>query len=304
MDNLKYKPDTLAYYQNILTRVDECLDYHTADPVGVAQIADSVNVSYHHLAEIFCALRGESLGAHIKRKKLERAITLYSYTALNLGQVADKTGFATKHSLSKSFSQYFNRSPAAVKKASLYHKASTNILYDGITSASHYDALMQMDVDFSYREETLQGCYFTGTLTPVHALKLVNAIAYDDYVEQLVVDDACKNTTSFFIKAFDSVNFTPLKHYRMLSGMFHRQKTQAQLKAQYPQAFISPVKDGRYLVFKVPNGDLSNIKCHITLFRENIIRQKQLFVLNDFYDFFLFTNTPDALGDYYIYYGN
>lgn len=281
---------TIQWHQQVLNRVEQYLDEHYTYAFGIPQLAEQVHVSYHHLSDIFLQYRGQTLGNYLTRKKLERAAMLCAYTPLNLSAIADQTGYATKHSLAKAFNQHFGASPGSFVKASLYNRQSPNIIHDEIASAEHYLTVLQTDIPFPYKIVTLEHCYLQGRLYA----------GFDPAADVIPADEG-----NYFLKAFDSVNFSPVNAFRMFAGRFHSNifstESVTQLQALSPGLLLLPVKAGRYVVFDLPPCTILERQRYITICREQLVRRQQLFTPHDFFDFFLFSKKGvDQSGAYYL----
>lgn len=277
------------------------MNIHT--DISLQQLADHVFVSYYHLSDLFEQTAQESVGAYIKRYRLEKAASLLSYTDLSLADIADKTGYSGKHALSKAFSQQFNHSPGYFRKRPLFIKDSPNAIMDGIHSEQDYLTLLKKDFAFNYRIEALANHY-----TICRSLRLVPAsdkkgFCYNSYLDTVMNGFDKQWNGRFVIKPFDSLNFSPANRFNMHHGLFVTGETIDGLSpADLQQYIVSPVKKGRYLVFDIPAGPMDeNIKNYTTLFRENIIGYKKLFSPEDFFIFLLLSSAESKLGEFYMY---
>ncbi|MBT1712154.1 AraC family transcriptional regulator [Fulvivirgaceae bacterium PWU5] len=288
------RTETAAYYQRLQNRVAEYVENNLTASFGIRELADYTHVSYYHLAEIFRSTYTESLGHYITRIKLERAAMLSAYTPLNLSEIADATGFATKHSLSKAFTNHFGFSPGKAK-ASVIRTDSINAVMDGITSETQYRHIVQSDFPFTFKQRTLTGGVLAGyTWHFGHASPGYEAsMPYLDDLLSMTIAGRARRC----IKIFDSVNFTALRDYRLFYGIFAEDTS---MLAPHFDGLALPIRRGTYLVFDVPAGHRDDIKHHITRFRESLVWYKQMFILRDFYDFFLLHDGPDNGGEYYL----
>lgn len=297
------RKDTLQHHMRVLSRVDEYLAGDLSTAFGIGEVAAYAHASYHHLAEIFQNLRGESLGSYITRRRLERAAILSSYTKLNLSEIADKTGFATKHSLSKAFSQTFGMPPGRRRNNTLYRKDSPNILLDGITSEAQYESLLAMEFAFTCRRTRIEEGFLAGQIWRLGNNWNITPQSYEQSLRSLRFSFG-KPAHRFCLQAYDSVNFTALRDFKAFYGVFVEESDPAAFQQLNPECMIIPVKKGDYLVFDVPKGKQDEVKQYITLFRENLVWHKKIFTLHDFYDFFVFSDDHEAkTGEYFIYCG-
>jgi AraC-like DNA-binding protein len=299
MDNTSpiQRTNTTLFYKRLQNKIASYVENNVPIPFGIGELADHVCLSYHHLADIFRSTCGESLGHYITRTKLEKAAMLGAYTGLNLSEIADATGFATKHSLSKAFTNHFGFSPGKAKGA-LLRTNSINAVMDGITSEAQYQYIVQSDFLFTCKERILTAGFLVGYTWDVGAMTqdFTTSMPYLNDLLSMALTGKARRC----IKAFDSVNFSALHGYREFYGVF---TDGLHFSAHDFDGLILPVRKGTYLVFDVPGGDREDIKHCITRFRENLVWYKQMFTLSDFYDFFLLHSGPDGGGEYYLFTG-
>lgn len=291
------RTDTAAYYQRLHNKVAEYVENNLTASFGIGELADYTHVSYHHLADVFRNTQREPLGHYITRIKLERAAMLSAYTPLNLGEIADATGFATKHSLSKAFTNHFGFAPGKAKTF-LLRTDSINAVMDGITSTAQYQYIVHSDFLFTFHEQRLAGgilagyTWHFGNTSPAYE----RTMPYLSDLLSMTVNGPARRC----MRIFDSVNFTALSDYRMFYGVFTED---TRTLAPDFDGLILPIRPGNYLVFDVPPGDRDDIKHHITRFRESLVWYKKMFTLRDFYDFFLLHDGPDNGGAYFLFTG-
>ena len=103
-----------SYHQSI-NRVIDYINDHLADPVDLAMLAETANISGFHFHRIFKAFIGESPGAYISRLRLERAAQHLKTTQLTLTEIAEKTGYQSQYALSKAFKKHFGVTPTAFR---------------------------------------------------------------------------------------------------------------------------------------------------------------------------------------------
>ncbi|HEY3429868.1 MAG TPA: AraC family transcriptional regulator [Cyclobacteriaceae bacterium] len=290
--------DTVSFYQQVQNKIAEYVENNIAHAFGITELADHVHLSYHHLTDLFRNMRNESLGHAITRTRLEKAAMLSAYTTLNLSEIADATGFSTKHSLSKAFTHHFGCSPGKVNNL-LLRTDSINAVMDGITSETQYHYIVQSDFPFSYREQTLTGGLLAGYIWHHGKISPHDCKQSMPYLNDLLSMNRAGKAKRC-IKAFDSVNFSALRSYREFYGVF---TDELSFSASDFNGLVLPIRQGTYLVFDVPSGDREDIKHCITRFRENLVWYKKMFTLSDFYDFFLLHDGPDGGGEYYLYTG-
>lgn len=298
-----HKSATIAYYRAVANRVQQYVATHMQEDVSLQRVADHACVSYHHLAAIYEQTEQESIGGYIKRVRLEKAASLLWYTSLSLPVIAEKTGYAGSPSLSKAFDQQFHCSPGTFRKRPRFLKQSPNALLDGIHSAEAYQVILERDFDFEYRIEALHDYY-----TVCQSLQMVQVYSnqhfqYEDYLDIVFNAMDPHLNGSSVIKPFDSLNFSPADKFSMHHGKLITGETLAQLPPPIPEDYIvSPIMNGRYLVFDIPAGPVNEqISNYTTLFRENLVGYKKIFHPEDFFIFLLLNENEHRNGEFYLY---
>ncbi|WP_346320500.1 AraC family transcriptional regulator [Chitinophaga sp. YIM B06452] len=94
-----------AYIQNNL-----------AKELGNSELASDYCISVSKLKYGFKRIYNESLQAHVKRSRLERAKDLISATALPLQRIAQMVGYADYGNFSRRYHAYFGHPPSALKR--------------------------------------------------------------------------------------------------------------------------------------------------------------------------------------------
>jgi AraC family transcriptional regulator len=100
-----------------LARVNRAIDYivqNLAEPLDLEQVARVASFSPFHFHRVFKALVGETLGAFVKRVRLQRAMQLMSHRpGASLTEIALACGFASSSDFSRSFKQRYGVPPRA-----------------------------------------------------------------------------------------------------------------------------------------------------------------------------------------------
>ena len=94
-----------------LRTVEELLDARSADGVGVRELADAVGVHPAHLARVFRARHGVSVGEYARRLRVERAAAELARTDLPLAVIARRAGFADQSHFTRLFKQRIGATP-------------------------------------------------------------------------------------------------------------------------------------------------------------------------------------------------
>ncbi|CCH52986.1 Regulatory protein soxS [Fibrisoma limi BUZ 3] len=103
---------------NLTYQVIHYVEAHLDQPFTIRTISDELGVSYFYLHHLFGETTGQPLGELIKRLRLEQAFGYLKHSAYSVGDIGELTGFGSKHSFSRAFSQHFNYAPSTVRTQS------------------------------------------------------------------------------------------------------------------------------------------------------------------------------------------
>jgi len=79
--------------------------------VSVNEVAERLYTSRSKLCATFKTQTGESLGAYIRRRRMERAKDLLADSSLTIAQVAERLGYPQQSAFTQAFKQYTNTTP-------------------------------------------------------------------------------------------------------------------------------------------------------------------------------------------------
>ncbi len=85
-------------------------------PINAADAANSVHLSYSHLARLFRKYSGETIVHHINNMRLQKAQRLLLCTDLPVARIAEESGFRSKNYFCTIFKKFFNISPVDYRK--------------------------------------------------------------------------------------------------------------------------------------------------------------------------------------------
>jgi AraC-like DNA-binding protein len=86
-------------------------------PLQVRDVASQVHLSERHAARIFHAATGESLLAHLRRLRMERAADRLLVESVTVTSLAAEAGFYDRRHFSRSFRDYFGVTPTQYRDA-------------------------------------------------------------------------------------------------------------------------------------------------------------------------------------------
>lgn len=79
--------------------------------VGINEVAEGLYTSRSKLCATFKAQTGESLGAYIRRRRMERAQDLLADSSLTIAQVAERLGYPQQAAFAQAFKQHTGTTP-------------------------------------------------------------------------------------------------------------------------------------------------------------------------------------------------
>jgi len=99
-----------------LARVEERLREESASPPSLAVLAADAGVHPVHLARVFRRHRGESVGTHVRRLKVQRAFEQLVDTGRSLADIAFDAGFTDQSHLTRIFGKVTGHPPGALRR--------------------------------------------------------------------------------------------------------------------------------------------------------------------------------------------
>ena len=99
-----------------LDHVEDLLNANFREPLSLREIAEAVGVHPSHLARVFKARHGCSVGESLRQRRLEFAVRQLRSSAMSLAEIAVAAGFADQSQFSKAFKRQFGCTPGALRK--------------------------------------------------------------------------------------------------------------------------------------------------------------------------------------------
>ena len=91
------------------------IELHLTEPLRVADLARSVDLSHNHLTRLFHLATGKTVVAYIRDRRMERATRLLQYTTLPIKQIAAQVGLSDLHQFNKAIRAATGVSPRVVR---------------------------------------------------------------------------------------------------------------------------------------------------------------------------------------------
>jgi AraC-like DNA-binding protein len=108
-------PPTAAGPHPAVTAAIAHIESRLADPLTVPAVARAAGVSHNHLTRLFHAATGDTVVAHIRRRRLERARHLLRESTLSIPAVAATVGIPDLQAFNKACRRELGVSPRAVR---------------------------------------------------------------------------------------------------------------------------------------------------------------------------------------------
>ena len=104
---------TITYndYTQRINKVVAYINNHLDESLDLKTLAEVAALSEFHFHRVFKALKGESIGAHISRLRIEAAARLLRYSALSIEDIAFNIGYEAPAALSKAFKNQYGITP-------------------------------------------------------------------------------------------------------------------------------------------------------------------------------------------------
>jgi AraC family transcriptional regulator len=110
------KETTLRFYKERLLRVLVHIQERLEEPLRLEELAALACLSPHHFHHVFTGMLGESLKAHIRRLRLERAASRLTLSRIPVVQIALEAGYQTHEAFSRAFRDSFGVSPTQFRQ--------------------------------------------------------------------------------------------------------------------------------------------------------------------------------------------
>ena len=99
-----------------LIRAIEIVEADLANAPTLSRLAREIGVHPAHLARTFRTTRGESLGAYVRRRRIEEADRALAITDHSLAEIAAAAGFCDQAHFTRVYRRHFGSSPGARRR--------------------------------------------------------------------------------------------------------------------------------------------------------------------------------------------
>lgn len=110
-------------YERRMHRVIEHIDRRLDQPLDLTSPADVAHFSPYHFHRLFAARMGETLGAYLRRRRVEvAAMRLAAQPRTTVLNIALSVGFGSAEAFSRAFRSRFSCSPSAWRTLQVAHR--------------------------------------------------------------------------------------------------------------------------------------------------------------------------------------
>jgi AraC family transcriptional regulator len=95
------------------------IESHLAGPLTVPEVARAAGVSHNHLIRLFRAATGDTVVAHIRQRRLDRARHLLRQSTLPIATVAASVGIGDLQAFNKACRREFGAAPRAIRAGTM-----------------------------------------------------------------------------------------------------------------------------------------------------------------------------------------
>lgn len=93
----------------------QSIELRLGDPLGVADLAEEVNISHSHLTRLFHQAVGTSIISYIVERRVQRAQHLLTYSTQPIKTIAAQVGIPDLHQFNKTIRRALGKAPSAVR---------------------------------------------------------------------------------------------------------------------------------------------------------------------------------------------
>ncbi|RZF31081.1 AraC family transcriptional regulator [Paraburkholderia sp. UYCP14C] len=108
--------DHRARYETRLARVLDHIYDHLDDPLDIGRLAEIACLSPYHWHRIYQAMYGETVAMTVRRLRLHRAAGFLANSSMPIALIAERSGYSSLQSFSRTFRAVFGVPPAQYRK--------------------------------------------------------------------------------------------------------------------------------------------------------------------------------------------
>ena len=106
------RPQTQASYEARLNRVVDYIYEHLEEDIRPVLLAEIACLSSYHWHRIYVAMRGETIGATIRRLRLMQAADRLANSEMPVRTIAERAGYGAADAFARAFKEAYGKAPA------------------------------------------------------------------------------------------------------------------------------------------------------------------------------------------------
>jgi AraC family transcriptional regulator len=110
------RPSTQTDHLERIRRVQTFMEGHLDDSLAIDSLAQLAALSLHHFHRVFRGVVGESVEAHLRRLRLERAARRLRADDARISDLAAEAGYRSHAAFTRAFFEHFGLSPSDYRK--------------------------------------------------------------------------------------------------------------------------------------------------------------------------------------------
>ncbi len=111
-----------ARYEARLNRVLDHIYDHLDEPLDIDRLAGIACLSPYHWHRIYQAMYGETVAVTVRRLRLHRAAGYLANGAMSIAEIAERSGYGSLQSFSRTFSAVYGMPPAQYRKEGTHRR--------------------------------------------------------------------------------------------------------------------------------------------------------------------------------------
>lgn len=121
----KTQSTEIDYHSTIFNQIYHYIDQHyTNADFGVMMLSERFHFSTDHINRIFHRHTGKTLNTYINQKRMDHALNLLQNSSLSINDIAELSGFRTRHYFTRAFRKHMTISPSEYRLQLLINQES------------------------------------------------------------------------------------------------------------------------------------------------------------------------------------
>ena len=118
-------------YETRLNRLLEHIYDHLDEPLDIERLAQIACLSPYHWHRIYQAMHGETVASTVRRLRLHRAAGYLANGSMPIAEIAERSGYSSLQSFSRTFRAVFGMPPAQYRKQGTHSRFKPALSGDG-----------------------------------------------------------------------------------------------------------------------------------------------------------------------------